>query len=268
MESQFFIYDGIKSSDMDLHIMRIDHSGFIETPYTGSVDIKQEKVAKKHTPYFFGVERDNIEFTVQLVLMDKYNQPRKWSSQERYKIAKWLFHDEYKEFISSDDIGKRYFCIATSDSNLNLINTQGFLEVTFTCNAPYGFSPVYVESFDLTGNTTSTIIEIENKSNILTRYYPKLEIEYPSMTGFADSTNVTLKNLSDGGREFKLTDVKKGETYSFDNENRIIKSSRQVNLNPLTHFNRNWLNLVYGVNQIEVSGKVNIYLKMEYPIIQ
>ena len=268
MESQFFIFDGIKSSDMNLHIMKIDHSGFIETPYISSVDIKQEKLAKRHTPYFYGVERDNIEFTVQLVLMDKYNQPKKWTPQERYNVARWLFHDEYKEFISSDDIGKRYYCIATSDSDLNLINTQGYMEVTFTCNAPYGFSPTYIESFDLTGNTTTTIIEIENRSNIIKRYKPKLEIEYPNIAGFPETTDIILKNLSDSGREFKLTDVKKGEIYSFDNENRIIKSSRQVNLNPLTHFNRNWLELVYGVNQIMVTGRCRLWIKSQYPIIQ
>ncbi len=268
MESQFFIYDGIKSSDMDLHIMQINHSGFIETPYTSSVDIKQKKVAKRHTPYFFGVERDNIEFTVQLVLMDKYNQPRKWTPQDRYKIAKWLFHDEYKEFISSDDLGKRYFCIATSDSDLNLINSQGYMEVTFTCNSPFAFSPTYIEFFDLTGNTTSTIIEIENRSNIIKRYRPKLEIEYPNIVGFSETTDIILRNLSDGGREFKLTDVKKGEIYSFDNENRIIKSSRVTNLNPLTHFNRNWLELVYGVNQIKITGKCNVWIKSCFPIIQ
>lgn len=268
MESQFFIYDRAKSSDMDIHIMRIDHSGFIETPYTSSVDIKQEKVAKRHTPYFFGVERDNIEFTVQLVLMDKYNQPKKWTPQDRNRVARWLFHDEYKEFISSDDLGKRYFCIATSDSDLNLINSQGYMEVTFTCNSPFAFSPTYVEFFDLTGNTTSTIIEIENRSNIIKRYNPKLEIEYPDMAGFPETTDIILKNLSDGGREFKLTDVKKDEIYSFDNENKIIKSSRQTNLNPLTHFNRNWLELVYGVNQIMVTGKIKLWVKSQFPIIQ
>lgn len=268
MESQFFIFDGIKSSDMNLHIMKIDHSGFIETPYTSSVDIKEEKLAKRHTPYFYGVERDNIEFTVQLVLMDNYNQPKKWTPQERYNVARWLFHDEYKEFISSDDIGKRYYCIATSDSDLNLINSQGYMEVTFTCNSPFAFSPTYVEFFDLTGNTTTTIIEIENRSNIIKRYKPKLEIEYPNIAGFPETTDIILKNLSDGGREFELTDVKKGEIYSFDNENRIIKSSRQVNLNPLTHFNRNWVELVYGVNQIEVIGRCHLWIKSQYPIIQ
>ena len=142
------------------------------------------------------------------------------------------------------------------------------MEVTFTCNAPYGFSPTYVESFDLTGNTTSTTIEIENRSNTIKRYRPKLEIEYPNMAGFPKTTDIILRNLSDGGREFKLTDVKKGEIYSFDNENRIIKSSRVTNLNPLTHFNRNWVELVYGVNQIMIIGRCNVYFKSSFPIIQ
>lgn len=268
MESQYFLFDGVKSSDMDLHIVRIDHSGFIETPYLSGVDIKEEKIHNKFAPYFYGVEREPIEFTVQLALMDKYNNPREWSPQERYKIARWLIHDEYKQFQTSDDLGKVYYVIAVSDSDLNLINTQGYVEITFRTNSPFAFSPTYIEFFDLTGNTTSTIIEIENRSNIIKRYRPKLEIEYPNMVGFSETTDIILRNLSDGGREFKLTDVKKGEIYSFDNENRIIKSSRVTNLNPLTHFNRNWLELVYGVNQIEITGKCNVWIKSCFPIIQ
>ena len=262
MESMYFIFDGVKSSDMDLYIMQIDHSGFIETPYIGSTDIKEEKIHNKTTPYFYGVDRENLEFTVQFVLMDKYGNPKKWTPQDRNKIARWLIHDEYKEFISSDDLGKRYMVIATSDSNLNLINTQGYVEVTFRCNSPYAWSPVYINSFDLSNNTTSTIIELENMGNVIKRYRPKLEIQ---MMG---DTSVTLTNLSDGGREFKLFDLRTDEIISIDNENEIILSNYPVNINPLANFNRNWLELVFGVNQIKVIGRCKIWVKSCFPIAQ
>lgn len=262
MESQYFIFDGVKSSDMGLHIVRINHSGFIETPYLSGVNIKEERVHNKLIPYFYGVEREPIEFTVQLALMDKYNNPKKWTPQDRYRIALWLIHDEYKPFQTSDDLGKIYYVIATSASNLNLINTQGYMEVTFRSSSPFAFSPTYVDYYDLSNNTGTKIIEIENKSNILKKYKPKIEIQ---MMG---DTSVTLKNLSNGGAETKLFGLRSDEIISIDNENELILSNYPININPLANFNRVWFELVYGVNQVEITGRCKLWIKSCFPIIQ
>ena len=260
MESQYFIFDGIKSKDMDLHIMRIDHSGFVDSPYWGSQDIQEERHKNKIKAYYYGVSKEPIEFTIQLVLMDKNNKPKKWTPRERFKIAKWLLQDTYKEFQTSDDLGKIYYAICTSEANLQLINQEGYMELTFKTNSPYAWSPVYIDTFDLSNNTTKTTITLHNGSNILKKFMPKVEIE---MKG---STAVTLKNLTNGGKEFTIKNRATSEVISFDNENKIIKSS--LNTNPFGSFNRNWLELVEGENRIEVTGKCILTVKSQYPIAQ
>jgi phage-related protein len=249
--------------------MRIGESGFVETPYWGSADIEEEISVKRIIPYDYGLKLEPIEFTVQLVLMDKYMRPKTWSPQERNKIARWLLkdRDRYKSFQTSDDLGKFYYVKCISVGELNLINTQGYLEVTFRTNSPYAWSPIYIENYDLSDNTTSRIIELENKSNILKYYRPKIEIEL-----VGDTTSLQIKNLSNGGKIMKFEDLIPNEIISIDCENEIIKSNRPTS-NPFSKFNvgmnyRYWCDLVYGVNKIEVSGKCIIRIKSQFPIAQ
>ena len=262
MESQYFIFDGIPSSEMDLYIMRIDHSGFVETPYWGGAKIREERLKKNLSPYLYGVDRDPIEFTVQFVLADSNLQPKTWTPQERYKIARWLIHDTYKEFQTSDDLEKRYYAIAISDTNLNLINTQGYITVKFRTNSPFAWSDIETKEFDLSTNTTPTVVQIENKSNVAVIYKPKVEIQ---MMG---DTSVTLKNLSNNDKEFKFIGLRTDEIVSVDNENELILSNYPININPFANFNREWLELVEGVNQIEVSGRCKLWVRSQFPIAQ
>lgn len=260
MESQYFIFDGIQSKEMNLHIVRIGSSGFVESPYWGGRDIDEELHKNKLTASHYSVSKEPIEFTVQLALMDRFNEPREWTPQERFKIADWLLHDTYKKLQTSDDLGKVYYAICTGVANLQLINTMGYLEITFRTNSPYAWSPIYIDRFDLSENETQQVIVLHNGSNVVERYMPKLEIE---MKG---STEVRLKNLSNGGEEFIISNRATFEVISFDNENRIVKGS--LNTNPFGDFNKNWLELVKGENRIEVIGKCILTTKSQYPIAQ
>ena len=262
MESEYFIFDGIKSSDMGLYNVRVEQSGFIETPYWGGADIEEEYHKGKVTPYFYGIKREPIEFTVQFALADKYMQSEEWTSQKRNKIAKWLLHNTYKPFQTCDDLGKIYYVICISEGNLNLINTKGYVELTFRCNSSFAWTPIYIENFDLSNNTTTQIIELENRSNVLKYYKPKIEIELVN-----NNTDVSLKNLSNGGEIFSFTGLKPNEIISIDNENEFIKSNNQLS-NPFSKFNRKWLKLVYGVNRLEVTGQCKLWIKSCFPIAQ
>lgn len=262
MESMYFIFDGVKSSDMGLYNVRIDEGGFIETPYWGGANVDEERLKNRLTPYDYGLDLEPIEFSVQFALLDKDLKPRKWSPQERNKVARWLIGDRerYKAFQTSDDLGKFYYVKCVSGGNLNLMNTEGYTELTFRSNSCYAWSPTYIDNFNLGDNNTTQIIELENRSNVLKYYHPKVEIE------FID-TDVQIKNLSDGGRVFELKDLKSNEIVSIDNENQIMISNNPLS-NPFSQFNRNWLRLVYGVNRLEVKGRCIIKIKSCFPIAQ
>lgn len=256
MESLNFIFDGITSESKDLNIVRMS-SGLVQDPYMGSKSVIETEVFGKDVPYFHGVEKKVIEFTLQ---MSPYEST--WTPEKRYEIARWLLHDTYKSFQSLSDLTKYYYVICVNGDNIFHTNDNGYVELTFRTNAPYAFSPIYLNEYDLSANTTTDTIQIENGSNINDYYYPKVEIGLAGTT-----TGITLKNLSDGNREFSFTGLSSGETISVDNENKYILSD-MPSVYRFSKFNKNWFRLVYGINQIEVTGECVITVKTQFPIIQ
>lgn len=256
MESTDFIFDGIKSSDMGQYIVRINGGG-VESPFFGGQSIQESQARKKITPYHFGVDRKPIEFTIQISPLDD-----KWTPERRSKIGRWLIHDTYKPFQSADDLGKIYYTIVTEAPNFELYNNRGFVPFTFRTNSAYAWSPIFIEEYDVSTNPSTVNIIMNNLSNINMNYRPKVEIELIGTT-----TSVELKNLSNGGKVFKLEGLNRLETIFIDNENEIITSSAEIS-NAFAGFNRQWLELVYGENLIEVKGRCKIWTKMQFPILQ
>lgn len=258
MQSEHFIFNGVKSSDMDQYIVRMD-SGGVQSPFFGGQDIEEEYVGSRITPYHFGTTKRPIEFTVQISPLDK-----EWTPQRKSEIGRWLIHDTYKEFQTADDMGKYYYAIVIEAPNFELYSNKGFIPITFRTSSPYAWSPVYVDSFDIS-MMSGNVIELSNLSNINVNYKPTIEIEFSGKEG---ELSATLRNLSNGGKEFKLTKRYKSEVVSIDNENEEMVSNRQLS-NPFSGFNGDWFELVYGINRIEVLGDVKrVRTKMRFPIIQ
>ncbi len=261
MESQYFLFDDIKSTDMGLYLVRFD-TGFVETPYWGGQDIIEEQIAGHDTPYFYRVQRTPMEFTVQFVLADVNMIPQKWTPQKRSEIARWLLHDTYKPFQTADDLGKIYYVVCTNPNNLYLMNTEGYIELTFRVNAFHAYTPIYISEFDLSDNTTTKIIELSNISNIQKKYYPKFEVKL-----VGDATSFSFRNLSNNGLATSFSDLEPKETISVDNKNKWIISNIPL-VYRYQNFNKNWFYLVEGTNYIEISGAIKVAFKSQFPIAQ
>lgn len=257
MQSEHFIFDNIKSQDMEeMWLVRME-SGLVESPFFGGQDIEEEWVGDRITPYDYGIQLNPIEFTIKISPLDK-----KWTPQLKNAIGRWLIHREYKLFQTCDDLGKYYYVKCVEAPNFKLASNRGYLELTFRSNSAFAWSPTYIDSHDLRINPTSKIITMDNLSNINQNYRPIIEIE---LTG--GSTGVTLKNLSNGGLNFEFVGLSPNELISVDNENEFILSNNPLS-NPFSKFDGDFLELVYGVNQIEVFGKCIIRTKMQFPILQ
>lgn len=256
MESQYFIFDNINSTDMGLHIVRMD-TGFVESPYWGGQDIIEDRIPKRDTPYFYGVNRQPMEFTLQFSLLNEEFTP-----QRRNELARWLLQDVYKPFQTCDDLGKIYYVLCTNPNTLFLKNTRGYFELVFRVNSFSAFTPIYIQNFDLSDNNTTEIIQLANLSNIQKRYYPKFEVQL-----VGDTTSFSLKNLSNGGLVTAFSKLQKGEIISVDNKNKWIISNLPLAYR-YQNFNKNWFYLVEGMNNIEVSGAIIATFKSQFPIAQ
>lgn len=256
IENTGFIFDGVKSSDMGIYIVRVGESGVVDTPFFGGQDLITESVSRYGENYLYRTQMQPIEFTFLISLLDE-----DWTPHRRGKIAKWLIGSEFKPFQTTDDMGKYYYATCTEFPSISVTNGKGYGEITFTTNAPYAWTSKRVDYFDLSKNTTKQIIETRNDGNYFDYYEPQIEIEV------VDGTSFKLVNLSDGGREFEFTGLSKGEIISVDNKNKFIKTSLPLAYR-YENFNKKWLRLLQGVNRIEVTGKVRIKIKAQYPIIR
>lgn len=250
-----FIYDNIRSEDMGIYLVSIE-SGMKRQNFGVTQSIREEKVPNKDIPYFFGVDKEvqSIPFTVCKLDGDKI-----FSYEERTRICRWLCKQSYKPLISNDNPFIIYYAIFTSGESYNNYSDDGYINLEMRLNAPYGFSPIMEEFYDLSDNTTKTTITLENRSNIIEYYKPVIEITLVDVT-----TEVKLRNISVEGEEFTLQNLQQGETICIDNDREKIKSDKaQYRLN---NFNKKWLKLIYGENQIEVTGKCLLRVRLQFPM--
>ena len=240
---------------MSQYLVHMD-SGAVSSPFFGGQDIQEDRMKGKLTPYHFGTELEPIEFTIEISPLDK-----EWTPQLKNELGRWLVHDTYKSFQTADDLGKFYYAIVTEMPDFQMYGNHGYIPITFRTSSAYAFSPTYIDSFDMSTNETTTIKELNNLSNINRNYRPKIEFEV------IEGTDVQIKNLSNGGEVFLFEGLSVGEIISVDNENEVVISSL-FGSNPFSKFNKNWLELVYGTNQLEITGKIKLWVKSQFPILQ
>jgi predicted phage tail component-like protein len=256
----YFEYDGKKCTEFGIVLVRLD-GGMQETNFMPNQSILEDTTTRD-IPYFYGTKKEPLTIPVTVAKINKYGDSAIWTYEDKLKISQWLFQQEYKPLIFSDNPNVVYYCMPIGD-NKRFFNglDQGYATLQFRCDAPYGFTyPMQVDTYDLSTNTTTTTLEIDNLSNVNKYYYPEIEFE---MVG---STAISLKNLSDGGRIFSFTGLNTDETVYVSNQEgyRFVKSD--TNLNRLGNFNKNWLRLAQGVNRIEVTGQCKIQLRSQFPI--
>lgn len=253
---------------MGIYLIRTN-TGMIESPFFGGVTINNIKVANRLTPFSFKGEYNYIEFEIEVSPLEK-----EWDIDTRRKVGQWLFKDEYKPFIFSDDLSKVYYAKASDASTLHTYSNKGYLKLKFVTNSPFAWSPVQIEEYDLKNKSKETI-EIFNHSNAVKYYYPKIEIQNTSGETFRVrngkkeySNKITIKNISNNNQTVVIDGFEgKDERISIDCQNELILSDL-YDSKPFQRFNQEWLELVQGRNIIEISGKCKLWTKMQFPILQ
>jgi hypothetical protein len=250
-----FIFDGVNSTTMGLYNIRLE-TGLAYTPLWGNRQIIEEKIPKKDNPYFYNVEKSPIEFTLTFSLLDE-----KFTEAKKIDLIRWLIHDDYREFQTTDYLGKYFYCIVVDASDLYLnAENKGYFQIKMRTNAWHAWSPIYEQNFDLSSNLTTTTIALTNQSNILTYYYPEIEVEL-----VGDSTGFSLKNNTNSGKTLTFSGLSALETVYINNEKKQIISD--TDLYRYDKFNSVWLELLYGQNQIVVTGKCRIWVRSQFPLI-
>jgi phage-related protein len=148
-----FYYDGIKSTDMGIINVKIG-DGLFEEPFVSEKTIHEIKVRGNDKPYFQGVERSPLTFSLTFAFEDYYDH------EKIRKVARWLDQDYYKPFYTTDNPNRIFYCMLHSSSTL-LHNglKEGYVELEMRCDSPYSYSPQYWSEWYEIKNTPLIITE-------------------------------------------------------------------------------------------------------------
>lgn len=252
-----FIYDGVPSETYGLYIMDIDANAIESSMGSSSMDIMEQKIYRKATPYFYGsTPSPKLSFP-----FSAYSETELDAGTFEI-IQRWLFSSRsYKPFqIDQFDIQDVYFNAILNNPEIkragNLI--QGF-SCTVECNSPFAYRFPQITEYEYTASVVDSTETYYNGSDDSGDYlYPKLIITMNNING-----NVSITNLDDGNRLFEFTNLLGNEILTIDCGLQTISSS--TGLKRLSHFNKKFLRLIPSVNRLRIQGNVqNVSMETQF----
>lgn len=238
-----FLYNNISSEIYGLICASIDSSGQEASPAGNNVDIIEEYILRRETPYFYGVSYSSkLEFPVSFFSENPI--PR----QKVREIEKWLFgQTTYKKFrVLQEDLTDVYYnCIFTENSLICIGNQVYGFSTTAKCDASWAWGePITFTKTNATGSFT-----IVNQSDNIRYTKPTL-----TLTFGANQSNVSIQNTSDTGRSAMIfSTVTSGEVITINNDLQSISSNEEIIVD---RFNGKYFYLVPDTNNITISGVI------------
>lgn len=256
----YFNFAGIDCRFYDLFLIS-DTSGSVLLDKQVGVDRDIVEIADKRKGKFYlsGLEYEPVEFELKIA----HSNIEGWTEDEIYNVLKWLHKDTYKPFYFSSKPQLIYY-VMMIDKPMLISNTLGggYLEIKFRANAPYGFTPQMVDTYDFTSGGTNTIT-INSLSNVSQIVYPEVEI-----ISKAASNTITLTAISDGDRETSVANLDDNEIVYMNGDTRELISSLEPTTYRWDDFNKTFLRLLQGINTFEVTGACELQIRAQYPIFK
>lgn len=290
-----FRYDNEVSDSYGVLLVRVDSSNkFVEQNFGLNRNI--ETIEINNINHITKITQTPIKFKIQIT--KKVNG--KWTLEDRMKITKWLFKNNYCDFISEDS-PLVYKCIAVGEPKFyNNTYDCGYADIEFVCDSSHAYTKPYLFTFfndkpeptvniidggfftDTSngrlydgGLFTDTIfnaivdggtfylkinIDVNNLSNLNEYYYPEMTIQL-----LQGETDVQILNLN-SQRTIELTGLKPDETVYMNGQNDFIRGTKETYiLDKLT--DKKFFRLNYGLNEIKVIGTCKIQFKCQFPVM-
>lgn len=243
-----FSFNGISSEQFGLRIAELDAGGVNEMMGSASLEIKEDKIYRRPTPFFYGVTPSpKLSFPVSAFSEDTIDADIYSKIQKAYFSSK-----NYKRFqIVQNDLMDIYFDALLLDPKVTKVGneTKG-ISFIVSCSSPFAWHFPKTRSYTYAGAVIDENIIFNNESDDAESYlYPNLTIIMNSSGG-----DVTITNSDDGSRVFEFTSLSADENIIVDCYRQTIKSS--TGLRRINNFNKKYLRFVNGLNHLRVQGGV------------
>lgn len=256
-----FVFDGIPCSEYGMMVYHFGSEGQDDVDFQAG-EIIEDRLTARYDALTYGVVQ-NGALTYTLVFGANMQSLDAYSHLDRYDveaIAAWLIgHNERKWLMicQKDMETVRFKCLI---SGLKLI-TYGDLpwafSCTVSCDSPFAYTMPYEYEYDVNGELHGRLF---NRSSYNGYYKPKMII---TLNG---DENLSIINESDGNRTFSFTNLPTANSLviQVDNQNQIITDNMDLNIYP--NFNKKFMRLVRGDNNLKMTGRAKIKFICEFPI--
>lgn len=257
-DSLYFTYNGKTSDEMGLINVNVGSNNSFEESFLPNRKIIEQTIRGNPSPYFIDVQYEPLVVPVSFAFLDYYD------SDSIRSVARWLLTDYYAPLSFSDNYDRIFYAMVVDDSKLihNGLK-EGYLQLSFRCNSPYAFTPVYESSiYDYSSNTVGgTDYTFVNVGDLACK--PTITIQIISGGTF------TITNNSNSGQKLSFTGLSDNETLTIDCEAETIETDipatyRYGNMSSDSEF----LSMLYGNNYLNIKGNVKIQWKWQSPLLQ
>jgi len=248
-----FTYDGVHSSAYNLLIASFDESNVTNTSVFAP-NVKTFRMPRKHKFYFAGVEYpEPPEFDFSIITEDVLPDVL------RREILTWLTgRNGFKKLeIHQPELEDYYYrCIFTA---VDMIYVNGMchgFHLTTQFDSPFCYGRP--RKLKVSDNGEGKSVRLINDSDIPDGYV------YPIVTAYSgfEPTDFEILNKTDSlYRVFKYSGLELNSWLEIDNELQTVKGREPGHF--LSNFNKNWLKLRKGVNELVV--KINGRMTIECP---
>jgi phage-related protein len=230
--------------------------GLQAEPFASSRSIREQRIKGNDRPYFMGIDREPLDFTVSFAFQDS------WDNERIGEVAKWLLSPRYyAPMIFAGDMDRIFYCLCVDSPELihNCLR-EGYIQLRFRCADAFTYTPVYEEIVDLSNNSIDgTTYTFNNLGHEVCK--PEVSI-YKITNG-----DVSIANLSDGNAEMKLLGLLDRETVTIDCDNRTVTSDISLT-NRYGSLRGDYLALPVHHNHLRIKGKCVVKFKYQLKRIQ
>lgn len=281
-QETYFTFDGVSSETFGVALCQTG-DGQLERQFGLNKSIVSETVPGNPIPYSFEDKTEVLSGDINLWFCDDFDDSK------LAEISMWLYQDNFKPFISNDRPDVVYYIKFINKHQLTFSGNQGYITVSFVCDAPWGWTNIFSHSYDLRtlSEITFTIDNVNNYSKYDNLEF-KIQIPDDSSSPGEDSnifqyTVLNVRNtlekdkfildnvyitLPDGTKkELPAYHLQKGETITINMSLHSVTSDNSMFPSRLNNCNKKWVTLLHGKNKIEFHGKCILTVNLQTPYL-
>lgn len=222
-------------------------------PFLPNRELNEVMVRGRVKPYHQDIQKEPLEFSLSFAFDNRF------SERLIRRTARWLSPDYYQELIFSNNPSRIFYAMPVQQSEfIHNGLKQGYLNLTFRCNSAYSYGNVYV-SHVYESDTNGKYINFKNNGDL--NIYPEIVLEK------VGSGDISIKNLSDGGKEMIFEDLEDEEVVYIDNEEEEIKTNIE-NKYRFDNHNDVFLKMLKGINKIKMQGEFKLKFRWQPILLQ